>query len=381
MIKVAQGVLGDDELAAVREAFAYGYFGMASRVAAFEQALEEYLGAPNVVAVNSGTSAIHLALDAVGVGEGDEVVVPSLTFVACFQAIKATGATPVPCDVRPDTLQLDLDDVERRLTPRTRAILPMHYGGSPCDVDRVLELASRHGLRVVEDAAHAFGSTSLGRRIGGFGDVACFSFDSIKTITCGEGGAVACRDDETAELMRRKRILGVVRRGHAGSATSRGERWRFEVDTRGFRYHLSDINAAIGLVQLTKVDEFIARRREICRRYDAAFADLDGVRPLPVDYDDTAPHIYVVRVGGGRRDDLIAHLSAQEIETAVNYIPNHLHPFFRQDGLRLPETERAYDEILTLPLHCSLSDADVARVIEQVRAFAAAAAPARDGAR
>jgi perosamine synthetase len=374
LIKVSQGCLGEDELAAVREAFAYGYFGMASRAAAFEHALEEYLGAPHVVVVNSGTSAIHLALDALGVGPGDEVIVPSLTFVACFQAIAATGAVPVPCDVRPETLLVDVEDAERRLTPRTKALMPVHYTGNPCDLDRVLQLAADHDVRVVEDAAHAFGSTSRDRMIGSFGDVACFSFDSIKTITCGEGGAVACRDAELATLMRKKRALGVGRATGQGTAAARGDNWRFEVETRGFRYHMSDINAAIGIVQLGKVAEFVARRREICRRYDAAFAPATGIRTLRIDYKESAPHIYVLRVEDGRRDSLRAHLAGAGIETAVNYIPNHLHPYFRRDGISLPETERAYDEILTLPLHCSLSDEDVTTVIDRVREFLASEA-------
>jgi len=369
MIKVSQGVLGEEELAAVRDAFAYGYFGMASRAAALERAREEYLGAPHVLVVSNGTAALHLALDALGIGPGDEVLTPSLTFVACFQAIAATGATPVSCDVHPDTLLLDVADAERRITPRTRAIVPLHYGGNPCDLDAVLDLAAGHGLRVVEDAAHAFGSSSRGRRIGSFGDVACFSFDSIKTITCGEGGAIACRDDALAEVARRRRILGVDRGGEPGTAASRGAGWRFAVAERGFRYHLSDINAAIGLVQLGKVDGFVARRRELARRYDAGLEGLPGLRTLAVDYDESAPHIYVVRVEGGRRDALMADLAAAGIETAVNYIPNHLHPLFSRNGLPLPETERAYDEILTLPLHCALSDDDVTTVIARLRDF------------
>jgi dTDP-4-amino-4,6-dideoxygalactose transaminase len=370
VIKVSQGCLGDEELAAVAGAFEYGYFGMASRVAAFEEALRDYLGAPHVVAVNSGTSALHLALHALGIGAGDEVIAPSLTFVACFQAIALSGATPVACDVRPETLLIDLDDAERRITERTRAIVPVHYAGNPCDLDRLLLLAERHGLHVVEDAAHAFGSTSRGRRIGGFGEAACFSFDSIKNITCAEGGAVACRDGGLAGTMRRKRILGVERKGGPGTAASRGLDWRYEVATQGFRYHMSDVNAAIGLVQLGKVDRFVARRREIARRYDAELAGLPGIRPLEVDQDDAAPHLYVVRVESGRRDALMEHLATADIETAVSYIPNHLQPYFRRDGVVLPETERAYGEILTLPLHCALSDEDVERVVGEVRAFA-----------
>jgi dTDP-4-amino-4,6-dideoxygalactose transaminase len=370
MIKVSQGCLGAEELDSVGRAFAYGYFGMAASVAAFEEALQEYLGAPHVIAVNSGTSALHLALDALGIGAGDEVIVPSLTFVACFQAIALTGATPVACDVRPETLLIDLEDAERRITKRTRALLPVHYAGSACDLDDLFGLADRCGLHVVEDAAHAFGSTRQGRRIGGFGEVACFSFDSIKTITCAEGGAVTCRDGELAATMRRKRILGVQRNGREGTAASRGVDWHYEVATQGFRYHMSDINASIGLVQLAKVEGFVARRRELARRYDAAFAGLPGIRPLQADYGESAPHIYVIRVDGGRRDALMEHLARAGIETAVSYIPNHLQPHFRRDGVSLPVTERAYAEILTLPLHCALTDDDVDAVISEVRAFA-----------
>jgi len=370
VIKVSQGCLGEEELAAVADAFAYGYFGMAHRVDEFEQALREYLGCAEVVTVNSGTAALHLALTSLGIGPGDEVVVPSLTFVACFQAIAMTGAVPVSCDVEPDTLLIDLADAERRLTDRTRAIVPVHFAGNPCDLDALLELGGRYGVRVVEDAAHAFGSTFGGRRIGAAGEIACFSFDSIKTITCTEGGAVACSDPALAATMRTKRLLGVDRHGAAGTAASRGPGWRFEVTTQGFRYHLSNVNAAIGLAQLRKIDGFAERRREIARRYDTAFRELPEIEPLNVDYAEAVPHIYVVRVGGGHRDELMAHLGAAGIETAVSYIPNHLHPYFGGGRESLPETERAFDEILTLPLHCALSDDDVACVISHVRAFA-----------
>lgn len=362
MIKVSQGVLGDDELALVREAFAYGYFGMAQFVADLETALAQYLGAPHVLTVNTGTAALHLALDALGIGRGDEVIVPSLTFVGAFQAISATGAVPVPCDVRLETLLIDLDDAERRITPRTRAVMPVHYAGNPCDLDRLHEIAARSRLRIVEDAAHAFGSTYHGRKIGGFGDVVCFSFDSIKNMTCGEGGAVVCRDADLAGLMRQKRTVGIDR----GSSAGRG--LAYEVSRQGYRYHMSDINAAIGIAQLRKVDTFIARRREICRRYDAAFSDLPGVATLPVDYGQAAPHIYVLRVADGRRDALMASLRERGIETGINYIPNHLQPYYRS-GVSLPATERAYTEILTLPLHCALSDGDVDTVIDAVASF------------
>ncbi|HWP49035.1 MAG TPA: DegT/DnrJ/EryC1/StrS aminotransferase family protein [Candidatus Limnocylindrales bacterium] len=369
MIKVSKGCLGEEELAAVREAFEYGYFGLASKVIEFEEALKNYLGAKHVIATNTGTAALHLALDALGVGEGDEVIVPSLTFVASFQAIKATGATPVPCDVEYDTLLMDLNDMERRITPKTKVLMPVHYAGNPCNMEALLEIKERYKLRVVEDAAHAFGSiTSKGQKIGSFGDITCFSFDSIKNITCGEGGAVVCQEEALAELIRQKRLLGINRKSNS-TAPWRERSWQFEVTTQGFRYHMSNINAAIGIEQLKKLDGFIARRREICQKYEEAFKNISGLQRLRINYHECAPHIYVIRVKDGRRNALMQFLKDRHIETGINYIPNHLHPYFRVDGLTLPVAEKAYEEILTLPLHCGLSDDEVQEVIRCVKQF------------
>jgi dTDP-4-amino-4,6-dideoxygalactose transaminase len=369
MIKVSQGCLDEAELAAVREVFAAGYFGHSAPVVEFERALGEYLGAGHVVAVNTGTSALHLALDALGIGHGDEVVVPSLTYVACFQAVSATGARPVACEIVPGTLNVDVADAERRITPRTRALMPVHYAGAPCDLETLTAIAAARGLHVVEDAAHALGATRRGRRVGGGGDIACFSFDSIKNITCGEGGAIVCRDGALAERLREKRQLG-VRRDSAGSTPGAPRGVAFDVVAQGFRYHMSAINAAIGRIQLGKLEGFVERRRAICRRYDDAFQPLGVVRPLEVDYREAAPHLYVVRVGAGRRDALMRFLRDADIETGINYAPNHLHAYYRQEGVSLPVTEAACREILTLPLHCALSDPDVERVIDEVRRFA-----------
>jgi len=365
MIKVSRGCLGEEELAAVREAFDYGYFGLAYKVVEFEEELKKYLGAQYVTTTNTGTSALHLALDALGIGEGDEVITPSLTFVGAFQAISATGATPVPVDIYPDTLLMDIDDVRRKITARTKAIMPVHYAGNPCDMDALMKIGDEYNIRIVEDAAHALGSYYKGRRIGSFGDIACFSFDSIKNITCGEGGAVICRHTELADILRQKRLCGMERKFQASSAWKERS-WFYEVKTQGFRYHMSNINAAIGLVQLKKIDTFISRRREICRRYDSAFKGIPAISCLPINYDEVAPHIYVIRVINGRRDGLMDYLQNLDVETGINYIPNHLHPFYAKNAISLPETEKAYHEILTLPLHFGLSDNDVARVIQGV---------------
>ena len=364
MIQVSKGCLGEEELTEVKEAFDYGYFGFSYKVLEFEEELKKYLGADYVLATNTGSSALHLALDALGIRRGDEVIVPSLTYVAAFQAISATGATPVPCDVYADTLLLDIDDARKRITSRTRAIMPVHYAGNPCNMDTLLEMKKEYGLRIVEDAAHALGSSYKGRKIGSFGDVICFSFDSIKNITCGEGGAIVCQDSELADMVRQKRLLGIDRKSHTLPWKERT--WFFEVRTQGFRYHMSNINAAIGLAQLKKIDLFIARRREICRRYDSAFGENPAIRCLQINYDEVAPHIYVVRVKNGHRDDLMAYLKNLDIETGINYVPNHFHHFYGNKAIRLPETEQAYQEILTLPLHYGLSDEDVKSVIQGV---------------
>jgi dTDP-4-amino-4,6-dideoxygalactose transaminase len=367
MIKVAQGCLEEEELAEVKSVWDYGYYGLSYKVNEFEEKLKGYLGAKNVVAVNTGTSALHLALDAIGISKGDEVIVPSLTFVASFQAISATGAKPVACDVYPDTLLMNMEDMQRKITRKTKAIMPVHYCGNPCNMDSLTKIWKQSGIRIVEDAAHALGGTYNSNKIGSFGDVTCFSFDSIKNMTCGEGGAIVTTDDKLAEICREKRLLGIKRETVKSSEWQdqwKQRTWAFSVSTQGFRYHMGQINAAIGVAQLKKLDSFIARRREICRRYNEAFIGLENIQTLKVNYDEVAPHIYVIRVKGFR-DELKEFLQSREIETAINYIPNHLHPMYN-DGSKLPETDKAYEEILSLPLHCKMSNEDVEAVVSGV---------------
>lgn len=366
MIKVSQGCLGEEELVEVREAFAYGYFGHAYKVIEFEKAIGEFLGAKNVVAVNTGTSALHLSIEALRIGIGHEVIVPSLTFAASFQAISATGATPVPCEVYEDTLSINIEDAERRITSRTKAIMPIHYTGNPCNLDELYALKEKYGIRIIEDAAHAFGSYYKGKKIGSFGDIVCFSFDSIKNITCGEGGAIVCQDEDFADLLRKKRMLGTTRLPFSNNIK---ERTFYSVDYQGFRYHMSNINAAIGLAQIRKVDKFIKRRREICLKYDKAFKNVPNINILDINYETVAPHIYVVKIKNGLRNSLIEFLAANDIETGVNYVPNHLQPFYRKPDLSLPVTEKVFDELLVLPLHFKLTDEEVDMVIEKVIEF------------
>lgn len=366
MIKVAKARVGAEELAAIEGVFAAGWLGMGNHTLRFEQAVQEYLGARHVVAVNTGTSALHLALLGLGIGAGDEVIVPSLTYVASFQAVSMTGARPVPCESDPETLLMDLDGAEKRITKRTKAIMPVHYCGQPCDMDRLLSWREKYGVRIIEDAAHAFGSTYKGRKIGSFGDITCFSFDPIKVLTCGDGGAIVTADDTLANDLGNRRLLGVDRESEFRYRNER--KWFYDVPIQGYRYHLSNISAAIGLTQLRHIDEFIARRREICRRYDLAFTDLPGLHTLRVDYDSTAPFMYIVRVPAEEREGFMSHLRARDVETGIHYLPNHWHSLYSSDA-HLPVTDRLGNEIVTLPLHCCLTDSEIEQVVDSVRSF------------
>jgi perosamine synthetase len=367
VIKVAKALIGAEELAAISEVFTAGWVGMGNYTLRFEEAIRDFVGARNVVAVNTGTSALHLALVGLGIGPGDEVIVPSLTYVASFQAISMTGARPVACESDPETLLIDLDDAERRITDRTKAIMPVHYCGQPCNMDRLLSWRERYGIRIIEDAAHAFGSEYKGRKIGSFGDVTCFSFDPLKVITCGDGGAIVTADDALANDFRNRRLLGADRESEFRYRNER--KWFYDVPIQGFRYHMANINAAIGLVQLQHATSFIARRREICRRYDGAFAGLPGLHTLQVDYDGIAPCMYVVRVSAGSREAFMAHLQARDVETGIHYLPNHWHSLYRDSPTDLPVTDRIGREIVTLPLHCCLTDTEVDQVILAVKSF------------
>jgi perosamine synthetase len=365
MIPVARPSIGQDELRAIAEVFASNWLGLGEKTKLFEGALKSYLGCKHVVAVNTGTTALHLALDALGVCAGDEVIVPSLTFAATIQAIVQTGATPVFCDILEDSLNLDPVKAGELVTPRTKAVVAVHYRGEPCDMDALLGL----GLPLVEDAAHAFGSFYKGRRIGSFGHLTCFSFDPIKTITTMEGGAVATADDALAELMTRKRFLGIDRDSWARYANRRV--FEYDVTTSGFRYHMPNVNAAVGLVQIAKAESFIASRREAVKRYQEAFAGAPGLLPLCVgECDSTAFFCYIVKVEPDRRARFMEHLKQRGVGSGIHYIPNHRHSFFRGCPRGdLTATERAEGRIVTLPLYNGITPDETGRVIDAVLSF------------
>lgn len=367
MLPVSRPSIGVEELEEIKKVFDTGWLGLGSTVYEFENKIKEYLGAGNVIAVNSGTNALHVALDAFDIGEGDEVIVPSLTYCACIQVITALKARPVFCEIDPETLNVDIEDVEKRITPETKAIIPVHYCGNACDMDTLLNIGKDRNIRIIEDAAHAFGSSYKGKKIGSFGDATCFSFDPIKNITCGEGGAVVLSDDSIAELIRRKRILGIDKDTWKRYKNERS--WFYEVTTQGYRYHMSNINAAIGLAQFKKLDVFIERKTKIVKSYNEQFKDLGGIKLLDWNLDNTAPFTYIIRVLDGKRNELMDFLQERGIGTGIHYIANHTQPFFKKFVGSLPVTEKICGEILTLPLYFDMTDRDINLVIESVQEF------------
>ena len=363
LIRLSKSCLSQSEKQAVMGVLDREFLGMGAEVQEFEQALISFFGRPAICVVN-GTAALHVAVHSCGLGPGDEVLVPSLTFVASFQAVSATGAKPVPCDIESDTCILDWRDAERRLTSRTRAVMPVHYTGGVGDLDAIYGFAHRHGLRVIEDAAHAFGTTHHGERVGSFGDIACFSFDGIKSITSGEGGCVVTDDEVVLQRIRDACLLGV--QGDTKKRYASDRSWAFDVTAPGWRYHMSNIMAAIGLEQLSRFADFADVRRKRARLYDSLLGDHPRITPLARDYDTVVPHIYVVRISGlTDRKALQAGLLEQGIQTGSHYQPNHLHSFYHDaSAAPLAVTDSVYPEILTLPLHYDLSESDLRWVCE-----------------
>lgn len=371
-IRLSRSIVGEAEAEAVRRVLLEdGYLGMGAEVRRFEEELAAFLGCGpdadiEVIAVNSGTAALHLAVQAL-LAPGDEVLVPSLTFVASFQAVGAAGCVPVPCEAREEDALIDLHDAAQRITRRTKAVMPVHYASNPACLDEVYAFAAEHGLRVIEDAAHAFGCSRKGRLVGSFGDTACFSFDGIKNITCGEGGCIVTSDAKAAALCRDARLLGVQNDTQARYSGARS--WDFEVTEQGWRYHMSNIMAAVGRVQLARLPgEFGPARMRLAALYRERLAELPGLALLRVDPQDVIiPHILPVRVTNGRRDAVKASLAAAGVPTGMHYKPNHLLRRYGGGRPSLPVTERLYGQLLTLPLHPGLGEAEVEEICRLTR--------------
>lgn len=380
-IPYAHQTIDAADIRAVTEVLKSDWITTGPKVREFERAIARVAGTREGVAVVNGTAALHAAAFAAGIGPGDEVIVPAMTFAASANCVLYLGGTPVFADVLEDSLLLDPAQVEAKLTPRTKAIMAVDYTGQPCDYDALQEIADRHDLTIISDAAHALGAQYKRRRVGTLADLTTFSFHPVKHVTTGEGGMVVTDDAELAERMRAFRNHGIFT-----DARAREEKgtWFYEMTELGYNYRLTDIQCALGISQLKKLSRSLARRRAIARRYDRAFAEIPGVKPLAVSPDVThAYHLYVVRLDpetiGMDRAAAFGRLREKGLGVNVHYIPVHLHPYYRKHlGTRpgmCPVAEAAYERIVSLPMYPAMSDADVERVIDTVGEVARARGP------
>jgi perosamine synthetase len=363
------------EIEAVVEVLKLRWITTGPRAKELETRFAAAVGAPHCVAVNSCTAALHLALEAVGVAAGDEVIVPTMTFAATAEVVRYLGATPVLVDVRASDHNLDVAAVERAITPRTRAIVPVHFAGVPADMDEVVALARARGVAVIADAAHAFPCHYRDRNVGTLADITCFSFYATKTITTGEGGAAVTSHPEWADRMRIMSLHGISR--DAWKRYTEGGNWYYEIVAPGFKYNLGDMAAALGIAQLARAEAMRDRREAIARRYDEAFRDLEALELLTPRADRrNAHHLYVVKIVPRLleidRNEVIEELRSRGIGVSVHFIPLHEHPYYRETfGYRpesLPVAHDAYVRSISLPVYSAMSDEQVARVIETVRA-------------
>jgi perosamine synthetase len=367
-IPYGRHALDDEDVEAVVRVLRSDWLTTGPAVAEFEAAFAATTGAAEAVAVSNGTAALHTAMHAVGVGPGDEVIVPTMTFASSANCVLFVGGTPVFADVDPSTLLVDPAAVESLITPRTKAIVAVDYAGQPCDYPALRAIADRHGLALVADACHSLGGALDGQPVGTLADVSCFSLHPVKHVTSGEGGLVTTGDPELATRMRGFRNHGITT-DHRQRAESGA--WFYEMVELGFNYRLTDFQCALGQSQLRKLDRWIQRRQELALYYDEVFADVAAVTPLAVrEGVSHAYHLYVVQVDG--RDDVFARLRSDGIGANVHYVPVHLHPFYRErlgtaPGL-CPAAEAAYERILSLPLFPDLTYDEAAFVARAVLA-------------
>lgn len=369
-IPIYKALIESEEIEAAAQALSQGWLGMGSYVGDFEEAVEKVLGGGTrrAVALSTGYAAIHVGLLIAGAAPGDEVIVPALSHLADAQAIRAVGAEPVLCDIDPETLCLDPNRVAELVGPRTRAILALDYGPHLCDEEAIAQIAEAHGLRVVRDAAHSFGASVGDQMVGSTGDICIFSFDPVKALSCIDGGVVVAPTDEEVDRVRALRVLGAS--NPAQLAYGHARTWEYDVEEPGFRYHLSNIHAAVGLAQLGKLDVIRWTRQEACRRYQSRLAGIDGLRLPECDVSGRNPFLFYVRVGDGRREAFRAHLASQGVETGIHWVPIH-HLSFFSDCRRGPleVTEDVAREIVSLPLHSCMPEATVERVCDAVLSY------------
>lgn len=359
---------GDEEVEAVSEVIRSGWWGLGPKTKEFEQEFAQFVGAANAVSTNSATAALHLALKVTGV-RGGEVLTTPFTFVSTNHAILLNEARPVFCDIDRETLNISVDEIARRISPRTKAIVCVHFGGHPCEMDEIRQIADHYGVPIIEDAAHAAGASYRGQPIGSGDGITCFSFHPVKNLATGDGGMITLSDPEVADRLRRLCWVGIDRNtwdrtGKNGKSYS----WSYDVSEVGYKYHTNDIMSAIGLVQLKYLNERNVRRREVCEAYDRLLGQESWIQlPAVRDHVESSRHNYVIRTS--YRDALHEWLAANGIESGVHYFPNHLYDLYQEFRETLPVVDSEWLRVLSLPVHAGMTDADVERVVSVIRRF------------
>lgn len=378
LIPVFRPYYNNEEIKAVTEVLKSGWIGLGPKTEEFEKLFAQYLGVPYAIALNSATAALHLSVIAAGIKEGDEVIVPSLTFVSTAHVIRYLNAKPVFADVEEDTLCISPEDVEKRITKKTKAIIPVHYGGHPCDMDKLQKIAEKYKLTIIEDAAHACGSSYKNKKIGTISPFTCFSFHAVKNLATGDGGMITVKDKNIAERLKRLRWVGINKDTwdrleditDDENKSFRVYGWHYEIDEIGFKYHMNDINAALGIVQLKKLEESNKKRRDLASRYTKNLGKIKQIRcPVVKGNVVSAQHNYVIRTED--RDKLHLFLREKNISSGVHYMPLHLQPFYRKlyPEVKLPVVEREWKKLLTLPLYPDLTIKQQDYVISSIREF------------
>lgn len=366
--------IGEEEVSEVVQVLRSGWLTTGTKAKQFENEFAAMVGARHAIAVNSCTAALHLALEAIGVREGDEVIVPTMTFAATAEVVAYLKAKPILVDCTPDTLNISPDCIERAITPRTKAIVPVHFAGHPCEMSRIQAIASAHNLAVIEDAAHALPARYRGKMIGSLSELTCFSFYATKNITTGEGGMVTTDDSALAARVRIMSLHGLSR--DAWSRYTAQGSWYYEILSPGFKYNLTDIAAALGLAQLAKCDRFWKARDRLAALYRDGFRDVPELLcPSAAAHVQHAWHLYVIRLNLESlridRNEFIAQLQQAGIGCSVHFIPLHLHPYYRETyGYQpsdFPTAQAAFERIVSLPLYPKMTEADIQRVITVVR--------------
>jgi dTDP-4-amino-4,6-dideoxygalactose transaminase len=366
-----------EEIDAVLSVLQSGWLTTGSRAKEFEEAFARFTGATHALAVNSCTSALHLALLACEVGEGDEVIIPTMTFASTGEVVLYCRARPVLVDSTKESFHIDAAEIEKAITPRTKAIIPVHYAGYPCQMDAILDIGQRYGLKIIEDAAHSFPSSYEGRMIGTLGDITCFSFYATKAITTGEGGMITTENDEYAERMRIMSLHGINK--DAWKRYTAAGTWRYDILEVGFKYNLTDLQSAIGLAQLAKAEDLRSRRAAIAARYTQELSSLEAFQCPPEPHTAShAWHLYVLRVNPDYlrigRDQVIEELKSRGIGTSVHFIPLHLHSLYRNElsyqAGQFPRAEKHFECAVSLPLFPGMTTEQVDRVLDALRSIA-----------